>query len=199
VVVDVPDQELLVGCLGGQSGAWNALIERYTPLIYSVALKDGLSEPDAADIFQAVCVTLFEKLGTIRDAACLPAWLITTTTRERWAVRRRAAARRLRPASAIPAVLGDSLAEEADPDPLPEESLLAGERQAQVRGALNQLPPTCRMMLSWLFDDSLRPISYQELGELLGMSSNSVGPTRARCLERLRSALEESGYMGGEE
>jgi RNA polymerase sigma factor (sigma-70 family) len=179
------DEDLLSSCLGGRDGAWRALIERYAPLIYSIPLKYGLSEPDAADIFQAVCVTLFEKLDTIRDPRRLPAWLITTTTRASWAARKQASER-----STV--VVPDA----ADPAPLPEEELLALERRALLRMAIDQLPRTCRQMLRSLFDESEQPPSYDQLGRLLGLSSNSVGPTRARCLERLRTYLVASGYFG---
>src|SRR5215218_3286748 len=85
---ELTDEALLAGCRKGDQSAWDALIERYSGLIYSVPLRYGLSEADAGDVFQAVCITLVEKLDTIRDPKRLAAWLITTTTRESWSTAR---------------------------------------------------------------------------------------------------------------
>lgn len=192
----VPDEELLSACLRGEAAAWDTLIERYAPLIYSIPLKYGLPDADAADVFQSVCVTLFEKLGTIRDPKRLPAWIITTTTRESWATRKRS--RRLS-TSAAAVQAGDAaplLDDLTDPGPLPEEELLALERQALVRVALERLSTACQKMLTTLFNDRDPPTSYLELAERLGMPPNSIGPTRARCLNRLRALVEASGYFG---
>jgi RNA polymerase sigma factor (sigma-70 family) len=188
VATRTSDAELFSDCLGGHAGAWRLLIERYTPLIYSIPRKHGLSETDAADIFQAVCVRLFQKLGTIRDPELLPAWLITTATRESWAHRRRACA--------APAEPAGGSEEPVDPAPLPEDELLALERQGLVRLAIEQLPEPCRRVVVALFDDCGERLSYEQLARLLGLSANSIGPTRARCLERLRALIDQSGYFG---
>ena len=80
------DADLVAACLRGEQAAWDALVDRYAALIYSIALKYGLPEVDAADVFQSVCVTLLEKLGSIRDPRGLAAWIITTTSRLCWSV-----------------------------------------------------------------------------------------------------------------
>jgi DNA-directed RNA polymerase specialized sigma24 family protein len=82
------DEALLAACQRGEQAAWNALVDRYSALIYSIPLKHGLSEQDAADVFQSVCVTLLEKMSSIRDPRGLPAWITTTTTRQCWALLR---------------------------------------------------------------------------------------------------------------
>ena len=89
------DSQLIEGCLAGDNSAWEALISRYSRLIYSIPLKSRLSPDDAADIFQSVCLKLYEKLDTLRDHDRISSWLITTTTRECW----RVAARNRRPYS----------------------------------------------------------------------------------------------------
>src|SRR6185503_11825907 len=145
--VDSPasDEALLAACQRGDQAAWNALVDRYSALIYSIPLKHGLSEQDAADVFQSVCMTLLEKMTSIRDPRGLPAWIITTTTRQCWAVLRqhnREVAR-----TGGPEAVDLDAADPADPDPLPEEEILALERQHMVRSALGQLPPNCRLLL----------------------------------------------------
>jgi RNA polymerase sigma factor (sigma-70 family) len=189
--VDPPatDEALLAACLHGDQAAWNALVDRYSALIYSIPLKHGLSEQDAADVFQSVCMTLLEKMTSIRDPRGLPAWIITTTTRQCWAV--------LRQHNRDVARTGGQEAvdlDTADPDPLPEEEILALERQHMVRSALGQLPPNCRLLLEALFTDDSTGTSYQALAESLGVPLNSLGPTRARCLAKLKRLLDDAGF-----
>lgn len=173
----------------GEQAAWDALVERYSALIFSIPLKYGLSEPDAADVFQSVCVTLLEKLASIRDPRGLPAWIITTTTRHCWAQLR------LRNRELSRLSTGELTVEEepADPDPLPDEEVLALERQHQVRSAVSQLPANCKRLLEALFSDTAGQ-SYQELAEAMGIPLNSLGPTRARCLGKLKKLLDAGGF-----
>jgi RNA polymerase sigma factor (sigma-70 family) len=182
------DDDLLAACVRGEQAAWGALIDRYAALIYSIALKYGLSSADAADVFQAVCVTLFEKLDTVRAPRGLAAWLITTSSRQSSAVARR---RRREEARSGPAPSDNWV---PDPDLVPEEALLALERQRLVRAAVAQLPANCRRLIQALFTDAAQQQTYQQLAEGLGIPANSLGPTRLRCLERLRRALVAAGY-----
>jgi len=184
------DEELLAACLRGDQAAWDALIERYSALIYSIPLKYHLSEADAADVFQSVCVSLLEKLGSIRDPRGLPAWIITTTTRQCWAHQRQRT-RELGRSTAGELALED---EPPDPDPLPDEEVLALERQHLVRSAVSQLPANCRRLLEALFSDASNQLSYQELADVMGVPLNSLGPTRARCLAKLKKTLDEVGF-----
>ena len=179
------DEELLAGCLRGEQVAWNALIERYSALIYSIPLKYGLGEADAADVFQSVCVALLEKLGSIRAPRGLAAWITTTTSRECLAL-----LRRRRTLNALP------LADLGPPDPrqLPDEELLTLERRHVVHVAMSQLPDTCRRLIEGLFSDVQERTSYQTLAGGLGVPMNSLGPTRTRCLEKLRRLLLSAGY-----
>jgi RNA polymerase sigma factor (sigma-70 family) len=189
---EASDEQLLAGCLRGESASWDALIDRYDGLIYSIPLKYGLSEADSADVFQSVCVTLLEKLHTVRAPRGLAAWIITTTNRQSLAVtrqRRREHNRSVGEAFVVP--------ERGVPDPdlLPEEELLALERQRVVRAALNELPGNCRRLIEALFSESVEPRSYQQLAGELGVPMNSLGPTRTRCLEKLRRVLTATGYL----
>ena len=179
------DEELLAACLRGETAGWDVLIERYAALIYSIPLKYGLEEADAADVFQSVCLTLLEKLDTIRAPRGLAAWLITTTRRQTILISRKRAAAdtALGPADDVP-----------DPELLPEDELLALERQRLVRAAIDQLPANCRRVVEALFSDTAERTTYQQLAEGLGVPINSLGPTRLRCLDKLRRLLLAAGF-----
>jgi RNA polymerase sigma factor (sigma-70 family) len=190
--VTTSDAELLAACLKGDQDAWDALVNRYAALIYSVPLKYGLGEADAADVFQAVCVTLVEKLGSVREPAGLSGWIVTTASRECLAL-----IRKQRRETGRLAAQGSFSTELEPPDQslLPEDELLALERQHIVRTAVSQLPGNCRRLIEELFSDSLDRPSYQQLAGGLGVPTNSLGPTRARCLEKLRRLLKSAGYF----
>jgi RNA polymerase sigma factor (sigma-70 family) len=189
---ETSDEALLAACLRGDQVAWNELIDRYAALIYSIPLKYGLGEPDAADVFQSVCITLLEKLGSIRAPRGLAAWIITTTSRQCLAVARQ---RRRDQQHSIPAGLAADDLGPIDPDLLPDEELLVLEREHVVRHAVERLPETCRRLINALFSDEPQPSSYQRLADGLGVPMNSLGPTRARCLEKLRRLLVAAGYV----
>jgi RNA polymerase sigma factor (sigma-70 family) len=187
------DADLVARCLRGEPAAWDALVDRYAALIYSIARKSGLPEADAADVFQSVCMAVLEHLDSLREPRVLSAWISTTTSRQCWAVARRQA-RELGRAAAEGTLRA---AEPPDPRPLPDDVVLALERQRLVRWAVAQLSPRCRQLIARLFSDSPQPPSYQELAAGLGMPANSLGPTRARCLARLRRLLDAAGYVHG--
>jgi RNA polymerase sigma factor (sigma-70 family) len=184
------DEQLVAACLRGDQAAWDILVDRYAALIYSIPLKYGFREADAADVFQSVCVTLLEKLDTIREPRGLAAWIITTTSRQCLALAHRQSRERNRTADRQVA----AEIEAADPDALPEDEMLALERQYVVRAAVDQLPPRCRGLIEALFTDAHEQTSYQQLADRLGVPMNSLGPTRARCLSRLRHLLTAAGY-----
>jgi RNA polymerase sigma factor (sigma-70 family) len=188
---DATDEELLAACLRGEAAGWDALLDRYSALIYSIAIKYGLPDPDAADVFQSVCLTVLEKLDTIRAPKSLGAWIITTTSRQCLAWTRRRRREQTHRGARDPDHEGDT----PDPDPLPEQELLALERQRIVRAAVERLPANCRKLLGALFSDA-QQATYRQLAEGVGIAVNSLGPTRARCLERLRRLLDDAGYFG---
>jgi RNA polymerase sigma factor (sigma-70 family) len=189
--VTTSDQDLIAACLRGEQAGWDALVDRYAPLIYSIPLKYGFTEADAADVFQSVCVRLIEKLQTVRAPGGLAAWIATTTSRECLAVIRK---RRREPGLSAADGLWVATAEPADPQPLPEDELLLLERQQVVRTAVSQLPGNCRRLVEALFSDALERRSYQQLADGLGIPMNSLGPTRTRCFAKLRRLLNVAGY-----
>lgn len=181
------DRTLVAACLEGDHSAWEALIARYQRLIYSIPVKARLSQDDAADIFQSVCLKLYEKLATIRDSERISSWLITTTSRECW----RLSARNRR--ESVPGGGGDDedsfLKEIPATGPLADEQRETLEEQQQVRQAVEALPDRCRELITMLFYQK-DELSYVDIAGRMKMPVPSVGPTRARCLEKLRKLLE---------
>jgi RNA polymerase sigma factor (sigma-70 family) len=182
------DSTLVAACLQGDALAWEVLIVRYQRLIYSLALKTRLSPDDAADIFQSVCLKLYEKLASLRDHEKLSSWIITTTTRECWRLSNRQ--RKVGAASELSSEEADEKLQQLVADsPLLDEQRIMLEQQQAVRQAVGALPERCKDLVTMLFykkDD----LSYTEIARQMDMPVASIGPTRARCLEKLRKLLE---------
>ena len=185
-IAELDDRALVVACLAGDHFAWEALISRYQRLIYSIPIKARLSQDDAADIFQAVCLKLYEKLPTIRDSERISSWLITTTSRECW---RLSARNRKESSPSVDEDQGGFLREIPANGPLADEQREILEKQHQVRQAVQSLPERCRELISMLFYQK-DELSYVDIAGRMKMPVPSVGPTRARCLEKLRKLLE---------
>jgi len=169
---------LVMGASNGDNQAWDALVERYAPLIWSICRRYRLGGADAEDVAQAVWLKLVDHLGHLRNPAALPGWLATTARRECGRVLR---------------VAGTShawervLAVENIPDTqtaTAEQALLAAERHAALREAFTRLPAGCQRLLALLVQDP--PLPYAEIGARLGVPAGSIGPNRGRCLDRLR-------------
>lgn len=183
----LPDSELIESCLNGDSRAWEVLLVRYQRLIYSIPLRYGIQEHDANDIFQNVSILLLENLSRLRNRERLGAWLVITTRRECWrALRQRQDISLNSENASIP---GEQIASPAHS----EDDYLALERQAIIRSALGQLGLLCQKLLSLLFYQEPRP-SYTQIARELSLSDGSVGPTRARCLEKLTNILHQMGF-----
>jgi len=182
------DRELIVACLDGDSAAWETLITRYQRLIYSIPMKARLSPDDAADIFQSVCLKLYEKLSTLRDHERVSSWLITTTTREVW----RIAARNRRDATSASGdeESADVINQIPSTGPLADEQRQALEQQQIVRQSVEALPERCRNLVTMLFYEK-DELSYADIARRMNMPVPSVGPTRARCLEKLKKLLQD--------
>jgi len=161
--------------------AWDRLVARYGRLVWSVARAHRLSDADAADACQATWLRLVEHLDRVRDRAALGGWLATTARRECLRVLRGAG--RAMPVAEPP----DSIDDRATVD----ERLLASERDERLWSAFGRLERRDRSLLRMLATDP-RP-SYEEIGSALGMPVGSIGPTRARALERLRRAYLLAG------
>lgn len=182
------DRDLIAACLAGEPAAWETLVTRYQRLVYSIPMKARLSADDAADIFQSVWLKLYEKLGSLRDHEKLSSWLITTTTREVW----RVAARNRRdsaPVSADDDEQSNPLEQIAATAPLADAEREMLEQQQIVREAVESLAERCRNLLTMLFYEK-DELSYAEIARRMGMPVPSVGPTRARCLEKMKKLLQ---------
>src|SRR6185312_5551554 len=170
--------DLVARARNGDKQAWDALVERYAPLIWSICRRHGLGDADAEDVGQNVWLKLVSQLGTIRVPAALPGWLATTTRRECGRLVRAAPrARETGQADGTQAIADDHA-------PAAEEELLAAERHAALREALTHLPPCCRQLIALLAQDPAP--SYAQVSARLGIPAGSIGPSRARCLDKLR-------------
>ena len=179
------DPELVSLCLKGDSQAWESLIVRYRRLIYSIPVRFSFSAADCADVFQAVCLRLIEHLRELKDDTKVSAWLITTTTRHCIQVR----AQKYRETST-----DEDFDEPTDPGENLEEIRIQTQEQQAVRDAVELLPDRCRQLIEMLYFDTKNP-SYDAIAQTMQMPVPSVGPTRARCLEKLRTLLRRRGIQ----
>jgi RNA polymerase sigma factor (sigma-70 family) len=186
-IPDDDDAGLVARCRDGDAAAWEALVRRYQRLVYTVARRAGHDAHAAADVFQAVFSRLFEQLGRLRQPERLQAWLVTSAKREALALQRRQA--RTVPLAADD---DDGASAIADDGPLPDELLGDLQRLHRLRLALDRLDERCRRLLSLLFADDDERLPYDEVSRRLGLPVGSIGPTRARCLGKLRGLFERA-------
>ncbi len=187
------DVDLLARCRDGSDAAWNTLVRRYQRLIYTVPRRAGLSAEQSADVFQATFTRLFEHIDRIEDGSRVRAWLVTTAKRE--SLRLLDEARRTVDLAAERGGYGDGDGPEGDvfdrfahPSPLTEDLLSDLQQQDRLRRALALLDDRARQFLELLFLQD-EPLPYSEIAARLGIAEGSIGPTRARCLDKLRAAL----------
>ncbi|MFQ3663366.1 MAG: sigma-70 family RNA polymerase sigma factor [Chloroflexaceae bacterium] len=179
------DATLIDACRRNDEAAWAILVERSSNLIFALARHAGLSPEDAADVRQRVFVALLEHLGTIEHPEHLAAWLITTTRHMAWRLR---CHEQYLPVISVSDDDNPLLADQDDPAPLAEALLEHLEQHAIVLRALAALDERCRTLLTMLFLQP-EPASNAEIAAALGISEGAIGPTRARCLEKLRRIL----------
>jgi RNA polymerase sigma factor (sigma-70 family) len=169
----------LVACAkGGDQQAWDALVERYAPLIWSICRRYRLGRADADDVSQSVWMCLVDQLDKIRDPAALPGRLATTTRRECWRVVGAARGPNAAVCALDAEIIPDGQAEAV------EQELLAAERRAALREAFTHLPLEGQQLIAMLVADP--PVPYAEISARLGIPIGSIGPTRSRCLDRMR-------------
>ncbi|KNZ32520.1 MAG: hypothetical protein AD742_11085 [Methylibium sp. NZG] len=172
-------------CLAGKQDAWRALVHRYQRLVFTVARRARLDEHAAADVLQTVFARLFEHLPGLSQPDRLHAWLVTTARRETLALLRHANRFASAPAAADEDG-ADAIAQIPDAAPLAEELLEDLQESQAVRLALDRLDPRCRDLLTMLFADEDERLGYDQISQRLGMPEGSIGPTRSRCLDKLR-------------
>jgi RNA polymerase sigma factor (sigma-70 family) len=168
----------------GDHRAWDALVDEFSGLVWAVARAHRLCDADAADVAGATWLRLVEHLGQLREADRVGAWLATTARRECLRVLRNA--QRQTPA-------GDAIdAEPADASDIAAE-LMTAERDVALWRAFGRLPERDQALLRLLVADPAP--SYEEISAALEMPIGSIGPTRARSLERLRRELARDGVV----
>jgi RNA polymerase sigma factor (sigma-70 family) len=179
-----PDIALLVRrAAEGDHWAWERLVDQFARLIWSITRDFKLVESDAADVFQATWLRLLEHIDRLEQPAKVGSWLAATARNE--CLRGMAARKRIMLVH-DDATLKDDVTRESEID----ERLLAEERAQAVRDALSCLPSRWRRLVELLMADP--PASYAEISDQLGLPVGSIGPTRGRCLERLRVLLQAS-------
>ncbi|HEY0545055.1 MAG TPA: sigma-70 family RNA polymerase sigma factor [Pyrinomonadaceae bacterium] len=184
----ISDEKLVQACRAGDEAAWETLVNRYQRLIYTIPRRAGLDEDQSAEVFQDVFATLLKKLDGIEQPERIQAWLVTTARRMTWRLITR------EKSHAGSAVYSDDedeseAAQLVDDAPLPDEVLLRLEEQERVRRAVAAMDERCRKLIQMLFYQTVSP-AYAEIAEALGTTEGSIGPTRARCLQKLLRLLE---------
>jgi RNA polymerase sigma factor (sigma-70 family) len=188
--------DLVTRARKGDQQAWDSLVERYAPLIWSICRHYRLDRADAEDVGQRIWLQFVNHLGAIRDPAAVPGWLTTTTKRECGRI-----VRATRGPQAAGQLLDESVADRQTTTA--EQELLAAERHAVLHQAFTCLTPSRQQLMAMLIEDP--PVPYTEISARLGIPVSSIGPTRRRCLDKLRrypaiAALidDEAGTAQGE-
>ena len=170
--------DLVARAKNGERQAWDALVERFAPLIWSICRRHRLGRADTDDVGQSVWLRLVDQLDRVRDPAALPGWLATTARREC-----------LRVLGAMQGPRGTMYA--LDMESLPDDragradqGLLEAERHAALREAFGQLPPSGQQLMALLIADP--PLPYADISAKLGIPVGSIGPNRSRYLDKMR-------------
>lgn len=182
---DAPDRQLIRWILDGAhvQEAWTALLDRYSNLIYTVPLRYGLQQSDAADVYQSVCEMLWQEMVHLRDHDRLASWLLTTAGRASWRVVMDRRRHMLRESPVL-----DDDPPLPDTGPRPDEIVLRSEEWSSVAAAVRELPDRCRELIRYLYYDQTM-LPYEEIARRLGLAEGSIGPIRARCLSQLKKNL----------
>ncbi len=183
--VDAPDVASLVRrAAEGDRHAWEGLVDQYARLIWSITVEFKLTESDAADVAQTTWLRLLQYIDRIEHPDRVGSWLAATARNE--CLRSLAARKRVVVLGHDDVELDSAVAH----GPAVDERLLADERDQVVRDALSRLPRRWQRLLEMLMADP--PIPYADISDELGLPVGSIGPTRGRCLARLRVLLQAS-------
>jgi RNA polymerase sigma factor (sigma-70 family) len=173
---------MLAAAGDGDEEAWEALVSRFERLVWATARSHRLASPDAADVCQTTWLRLVENLDRIHDPDRLGAWLVTTAKRE--------CLRVLRLRGRELATDSDATFDTRRQDPV-SEAIIAAERDGALVRALEALDERCRVLLRLL--SAVPSPSYRDIGAALEMPVGAIGPTRERCLQKLRRRPELKG------
>ena len=179
------DTRLVKECLAGKEEAWSLLIDKYKALIFSIPVKYGLPQHEAAEVFQATCTELLLRLPELREPRALPKWLIQVAYHQchRWKRQQQRLVSR-----------------DGDADlPIPETPAIAEQlvqqmqEEQMLREAMTSLSPQCRRLVELLFFET-PPRPYNQVAAELGLAIGSIGFTRQKCIDRLRERLDKLGF-----
>jgi RNA polymerase sigma factor (sigma-70 family) len=180
------DTRLVKACLAGNEEAWSLLIDKYKALIFSIPVKYGLSQQEAADVFQATCTELLVRLPELREPRALPKWLMQVAHHESYRWKRHN--------QRVVSRDGDTDLPEPATPAIAEDIVQQTQEEQMLREAMASLTPQCRRLVELLFFETpSRP--YSEVAAELGLAVGSIGFTRQKCLDRLRRQLEELGFL----
>ena len=183
--VDNSDAELVRLCRAGDQAAWNELVGRYQRLIYAIPRRAGLSDEQAADVFQEVFLTLLQKIDDIEQPDRIRAWMVTTAKFKTWSIVR---GEKGFYSPETDEEMEAEMANLRDNSPLADDMLIELEEQHLIRSALKRLEERCRQIISMIY---LRDpaASYVEVAKAIGVGETSISPLRSRCLKKLEKIL----------
>lgn len=181
-------ERLLARCRSGDEAAWLLLFERFSGFLYNLCRREGLEDDDAKDVVMSTFGVLVRNLDRIQSGLALPSWLAQTSVREARRVRR--SSNRYENSAESDLNLEEII--EADDISAEQEAIKAGQF-AMVQFGMQKLDTRCRRLLSALY--IAEQTSYIDLASELGLPIGSIGPTRARCLEKLRKILKTDGFF----
>lgn len=182
---------LVTRAAGGDQSAWDEIVERYAPLVWSICRRYRLDRADTDDVAQNVWLRLVEQLSALREPAALPGWLATTTQRECLRVLRVNSQADRRNERLADEMMTASQSVEI------EEEIIAAEWNRVLNQAFDELLPPCRELLSMLMQEP--PVPYAEISRRLGIPVGGIGPSRARCLDKMRRSSPLAALLEAEQ
>lgn len=182
---------LLERCKRGDEAAWSKMVERFSNLVYSVPARMKLGADDCADVFQATFLALNRGMDRIENAVALPKWLAVTASRE--ALRLKRTSKNYTTSADFESLDLEAMVEDEEAG---AEAMAFKSVEAEVvRSAVSKLPTKCRTLIEALFLEG--DVPYAEVSERTGVPIGGIGPTRARCLDKLRQILVDRGFFDG--
>lgn len=192
---DVSVSELVLAARDGQQSAWDELVTRFTPLVHGIVRRYRLQGSDVDDVVQTLWLRLVEHLDALREPAALPGWIVTTTRNE--CMRLLRARRRTQPVDPLGTGVDHEAPEALRLDEEVLDDLDHAERHELLLRAFAELSEQHRTLLLVLVQDP--PPSYAEVSARLGIPVGSIGPTRARALQRIREFPAVAAWIAASE
>lgn len=178
--------ELVVRCLAHEEAAWEEFVRRYANLIYATILKVQLPPEDVEEAFQSSMVAIHQQLPKLREPDRIVSWIVGISHRQ--------AVNRIRARTREQATSDTELLTRPDETALPDADLVKLERIQHVREGMAQLSDRCQRLIQYLFFADPAP-DYETISKTEGIPIGSIGPTRARCLDKLRTLLDETDVL----